>query len=78
MVRNGYINRLYKLPIAKYDKFARAISYIPRSFAWIDPLKEMQSNIIGLQNGTVTYADISAAMVEMLKNYLNNIRKRLS
>ena len=56
-ISTGYIN----LPIAKYDKFARAISYIPRSFAWIDPLKEMQSNILGLQNGTVTYADISAA-----------------
>jgi lambda family phage portal protein len=55
-ISTGYIN----LPIAKYDKFARAISYIPRSFAWIDPLKEMQSNILGLQNGTVTYADISA------------------
>ena len=56
-ISSGYIN----LPIAKYDKFARAINYIPRSFQWIDPLKEMQSSVLGLQNGTMTYSDISAA-----------------
>ena len=56
-ISSGYIN----LPIAKYDKFARSINYIPRSFQWIDPLKEMQSSVLGLQNGTMTYSDISAA-----------------
>jgi lambda family phage portal protein len=56
-ISTGYIN----LPIGKYDKFARSINYIPRSFAWIDPLKEMQSNILGLQNGTISYSDISSA-----------------
>jgi lambda family phage portal protein len=49
------------LPQEKVDKFANSVNYIPRSFAWIDPLKEMQSNVVGLQNGTVTYSDISAA-----------------
>jgi lambda family phage portal protein len=56
-ISTGYIN----LPIAKFDKFAKSVNYIPRSFAWIDPLKEMQANVIGLQNGTLTYADISAS-----------------
>ena len=56
-ISTGYIN----LPIAKFDKFAKSVNYIPRSFAWIDPLKEMQANVIGLQNGTMTYADISAS-----------------
>ena len=56
-ISSGYIN----LPISKYDKFARSINYIPRSFSWIDPLKEMQSSVLGLQNGTMTYSDISAA-----------------
>ena len=49
------------LPDEKFDKFSRSVNYIPRSFAWIDPLKEMQANVIGLQNGTLTYSDISAA-----------------
>lgn len=50
----GYLN----LPIAKFDKFSNAINYIPRSFSWIDPLKEMQANVVGLQNGITTYSDI--------------------
>jgi lambda family phage portal protein len=56
-ISTGYIN----LPIAKFDKFAKSVNFIPRSFAWIDPLKEMQANVIGLQNGTLTYSDISAS-----------------
>ena len=56
-ISTGYIN----LPMGKFDKFARSVNYIPRSFAWIDPLKEMQANVIGLQNGTLTYSDISAS-----------------
>ena len=47
--------------ILKFDKFANAVNYIPRSFSWIDPLKEMQANVIGLQNGTLSYSDISAS-----------------
>lgn len=46
------------LPIGKFNKFANSINYIPRSFPWIDPLKEMQANVVGLQNGIVTYSDI--------------------
>ena len=56
-ISTGYIN----LPISKYEKFSTAINFIPRSFAWIDPLKEMQANVVGLQNGTITYADISSS-----------------
>ena len=56
-ISTGNIN----LPIGKFDKFANAINYIPRSFSWIDPLKEMQANVIGLQNGTLSYSDISAS-----------------
>jgi lambda family phage portal protein len=56
-ISSGYLT----LPIEKVDKFVQSISYIPRNFAWIDPLKEMQANVVGLQNGTVTYSDISSA-----------------
>ena len=57
VISTGYIN----LPIGKFDKFANSVNFIPRSFSWIDPLKEMQANVVGLQNGTLTYADISAS-----------------
>jgi len=56
-ISTGRIN----LPIGKFDKFSNSVNFIPRSFAWIDPLKEMQSNVLGLQNGTISYSDIAAA-----------------
>jgi len=54
------MTRSINLPIVKYDKFADGVSYIPRSWGWVDPQKEMQANIAGLQNGIVTYQDIEA------------------
>jgi len=48
------------LPIQKYDKFADNVSFIPRSWGWVDPQKEMMANIQGLQNGIVTYQDIES------------------
>jgi len=50
-----------KLPIAKFDKFFNSTNYIAREWAWIDPLKEIQANVVGLQNGITTYSDIAAA-----------------
>jgi len=46
------------LPMGKFDKFSNAVNYIPRSFPWIDPLKEMQANVLGLQNGIVNFSEI--------------------
>ena len=50
-----------KLPIEKFDKFFGSTNYIAREWAWIDPLKEIQANVVGLQNGITTYSDIAAA-----------------
>ena len=50
------------IPITKFDKFANSVTFIPRSFQWIDPMKEMQANIIGLQNGQVTMSDVQSSM----------------
>jgi lambda family phage portal protein len=49
-----------ELPINKYDKFADAVSFIPRSWGWVDPQKEMMANIHGLNSGIVTFQDIEA------------------
>lgn len=54
------MTRTINLPIQKYDKFADGVNYIPRSWGWVDPQKEMMANIQGLQNGIVTYQDIES------------------
>ena len=56
-ISTGSIN----LPIGKYDKFANSVTFIPRSFPWIDPLKEINASVVGLQNGITTYSDICSA-----------------
>ena len=48
------------LPISRYDKFALAANFIPRSFSWVDPQKEMMASINGLQAGVVTFSDVQA------------------
>ena len=48
------------LPISRYDKFALAANFIPRSFSWVDPQKEMMASISGMQSGLVTFQDVQA------------------
>ncbi|ALV25034.1 phage portal protein, lambda family, putative [Campylobacter iguaniorum] len=49
------------LPYSKKDKF-NAPSWLPRSFAWVDPLKDMQANILAIQNGLKTYSKVASEM----------------
>lgn len=56
-IASGRIN----LPVSKFDKFSTSITFIPRSWSWIDPLKEQQANVAGLSAGITTFSDISAA-----------------
>lgn len=48
------------LPMEKYDKFADSAIFIGRSFQWVDPQKEMNASISGMQAGLVTYQDVQA------------------
>ena len=50
----------FLLPPDKYDKFADNIQYIPRSWGWIDPVKEVKANVDGLNAGVVTMQDVQA------------------
>ena len=48
------------LPMSRYDKFANSASFIPRSFSWVDPQKEMNASINGMQAGLVSFQDVQA------------------
>ena len=52
--------RNFPLPLDKYDKFAESAIFVPRSWGWIDPVKEVKANVDGLQAGVVTMQDIQA------------------
>jgi len=52
--------RAIELPISKYDKFANSSTFIPRSWTYVNPLQEIQAQILGMQNGQVTMQDVQA------------------
>ena len=49
------------LPMTRFDKFADSATFIPRSWSYVDPQKEIQANILGLKSGQVTMSDIQSA-----------------
>lgn len=44
----------------KYEKFSRSFTFRPRGFQWVDPLKEINAAVVGLQNGILSHSDIAA------------------
>jgi lambda family phage portal protein len=44
----------------KFEKFANGISWRGRGFSWVDPLKEINAAVVGLQNGIISHTDIAA------------------
>ena len=52
---------LNALPIGpdKFEKFYSASQWRGRGFQWVDPLKEMNAAVIGLQNGILSMQDVA-------------------
>lgn len=48
------------IPVTKFDKFADNLIYRARGWNWVDPQKEINAHIIGLQNGITTMQDIAS------------------
>jgi lambda family phage portal protein len=44
----------------KYSKFTSSITWKPRGFQWVDPQREMNASIAGLQNGILSHSDVAA------------------
>lgn len=46
--------------LGKYEKFSRTFKFRPRGFQWVDPLKEINAAVVGLQNGILSHSDIAS------------------
>ena len=44
----------------KFSKFSMDVSWRGRGFQWVDPLKEINAAVVGLQNGILSHSDIAA------------------
>lgn len=45
--------------IDKYSKFSEAVQWRGRGFQWVDPLKEINAAVVGLQNGILSMQDVA-------------------
>jgi lambda family phage portal protein len=45
--------------IDKYNKFSEAVQWRGRGFQWVDPLKEINAAVVGLQNGILSMQDVA-------------------
>lgn len=52
-------NTVINIPASRFDKFAEATVFRARGFQWVDPLKEMNASVVGLQNGLLSMQDIA-------------------
>jgi lambda family phage portal protein len=52
-------NRFIQIPPSRFDKFADSTVYRARGFQWVDPLKEMNAAVVGLNNGILSMQDVA-------------------
>ena len=58
------------LSVRDEDEVCQAIVWHPRGWPWVDPQKDMQANITGVQNGLTTRSRVLAAQGEDLEETL--------
>ena len=60
------------LPKKQIDKF-REVVWMPRGFAWVDPLKDAQANAQAIEMGVLTRAEVAAATGRDLDEILEQL-----
>ena len=50
----------FNIPVKQYDRFADTVDFKGRGFSWVDPLKEMNAAIAGVQNGVMSLSHVAA------------------
>jgi lambda family phage portal protein len=51
--------QMVNIPTARFYKFANATTFRARGFQWVDPLKEINAAVVGLQNGILSHQDVA-------------------
>lgn len=62
------------LPYYKYEKFNNP-SWQYRGFAWVDPLKDMQANILACKEGLKTHSQIASEMGMDIEELYSQLQK---
>ena len=68
------LTKTVPLPFFKYEKFNNP-TWLPRGFAWVDPLKDMQSNILASKEGLKTHTQIASEMGQDIEELYQQLAK---
>jgi lambda family phage portal protein len=52
-------NGAIPIPPTRFDKFADNVEFRARGFAWVDPQREMNASVIGLNSGILSMQDVA-------------------
>jgi len=63
-----------KLPFAKFDKF-HAPQWMPRRWAWVDPLKDMHANLLAIKAGLKSPSMVAAEMGNDIEEVYEAIKR---
>ena len=55
----GITSGAIPFPMERYNKFAESAIFRPRGYAWVDPAREVNASVNALQNGLVSFSDVS-------------------
>ncbi len=68
-LRMSLLTQQIRLPLEKINQFAKP-KFMPRSWAWVDPEKDINANILALDNLLTTRTDIAAEQGEDFEEIL--------
>jgi lambda family phage portal protein len=65
----------FGIPIRQFDRFAAASEFRGRAWSWVDPQKEMNAAVAGLQNGVLSLQDVASQYGKDTEELLAQIQR---
>ena len=55
----GMTSGAIPFPVDRYNKFADSVIFRARGYSWVDPQREINAAVTGLQNGFLSMSDVA-------------------
>lgn len=65
----------FGIPVRQYERFRDASSFRGKAWSWIDPAKEAQASVIGLQNGFLSIQDVASQYGKDVEELMSQIAR---
>jgi len=65
----------FGIPVRQFDRFSAASEFRGRAWNWVDPLKEMNAAVVGLQNGVLSLNDVASQYGKDTEELLAQIQR---